>query len=199
MFGNLFKKKKAKNPAPAGFVVAQLNARIQPLDRDELFDEPLDDALRRASLGEVSGGGTMQGLSGEVEFCDIEIAVGAPGPDAEARIIEELERLGAPKGSKLMVEADGREVPFGVTEGLAVYLNGTDLPDEVYKQCDSNFVYSELERLLEGSGRVLSHWQGPTETALYLYGKSFSDMQARIADFVASYPLCQKCRIEQIA
>lgn len=41
--------------------------------------------------------------------------------------------------------------------------------------------------------------QGPTETAFYLYGKSAAEMKSRISTFVASYPLCRKCRIERIA
>jgi hypothetical protein len=99
----------------------------------------------------------------------------------------------------LIVEADGSELPFGVAEGMAVYLNGTELPDEVYKECDSNFVLDEFNRLLGEGGKVLSWWQGPTETAFYLYGASFAEMKARVAEFIDSYPLCQKCRIEQLA
>lgn len=198
MFGNLFKKKPPQKPATT-FIVATLNARIQPIHRGEFFEDPLDEELKRGSLGEVSGGGTMQTKSGEIEYCDIEIEVTHSGDGAAARIVEVLERLGAPKGSKLTVEADQTQIPFGVAEGLAVYLNGTDLPDNVYKECDSNFVYSEFDRLLGAEGRVLSFWQGPTETAFYLYGKSFATMKEKIAAFVASYPLCQNCRIEQIA
>jgi hypothetical protein len=51
-----------------------------------------------------------------------------------------LERLGAPKGSQLVVDGGGREIPFGATEGLAAYLNGTDLPDTVYRTSDVNVV-----------------------------------------------------------
>lgn len=69
----------------------------------------------------------------------------------------------------------------------------------MYQQCDSNVVYSELERLLGDHGRVLSWWQGPTETAFYLYGTSFDEMRGLVAGFLASYPLCQRCRVEQVA
>lgn len=110
-----------------------------------------------------------------------------------------LNDLGAPRGSRLLVEATGRQIPFGMTEGLAVYLNGTDLPDEVYRDCDSNYVHSELNRLLDREGRVLSWWEGPTETAFYLYGSSFLSMRSRLDGFLWTYPLCQRCRIEQIA
>jgi len=92
-----------------------------------------------------------------------------------------------------------RELPFGINEGLAIYLNGTDLSPDVYKTSDINFVYSEFNRLLDTEGRIHSYWEGGRETALYMYGPSFQTMKTRLSDFVASYALCQKARIEQIA
>jgi hypothetical protein len=200
MFGNFFKKKQEqREPESSNYIVVQLNARVQPMHRGEFFEDPLDEELQGQSLGGVSGGGTMLSENREIDYCDIEMEVTDPSREVASKIIEILERLGAPKGSKLKIEADGSEIPFGVAEGLAVYLNGTDLPDQVYKECDSNFVYSEFDRLLGDEGRVLSHWQGPTETALYLYGRSFAAMKDKVAPFLASYPLCQNCRIVQIA
>jgi len=184
---------------PSNFMIAHLNARVQPLHRGEFFEDPLHEELQRASLGEVTGGGTLQRENGEIDSCDIEIEVPQSARETATRIIEILERLRAPKGSKLIIEADGSELPFGVAEGMAVYLNGTDLPDNVYKECDSNFVLDEFNRLLGEVGQVLSWWQGPTETAFYLYGSSFAEMKARVTAFIDSYPLCQRCRIEQVA
>lgn len=197
MLGRLFKKQP--KPAPKLFLVAQLNARLQPMHRGEFFEDPLDVELKKSQLGEVSGGGTLQTPGGEIEYCDIEIELSRDPSAAERLVISTLEALGAPKGSKLHVEGKDRKVPFGTSEGLAVYLNGTDLPDEVYKECDSNFVYSEFDHLLEGEGRVLSYWQGPTETAFYAYGRSFETMHHRLAEFLATYPLCQRCRVVQVA
>lgn len=189
---------KLKKPRPS-ILVAQLNARLQPIHRGEFFEDPLNEALDRAAVGQVSGGGTLQDVTGEIEYCDIEIQIAGQVRQSVNYVIETLESLGAPKGSKLHVEAESREVPFGRLEGLAVYLNGTDLPDHVYRECDSNFVHSEFNRLLDGSGRVLSFWQGPRETAFYVYGNSFRDMGDRLAAFVSSYPLCERCRVVQIA
>jgi hypothetical protein len=86
-----------------------------------------------------------------------------------------------------------------VAEGLAIYLNGTDLPDEVYRDCDVNEVYAEINRLLGDRGGIEGHWQGPTETALYLYGHSADEMRERIAGYMAEYPLCQRARVVRIA
>jgi hypothetical protein len=195
----VFKHIFRKNSAPPGHVTVTLNARIQPLHRGEIYEDPLSEWLREHDLGEVNGGGTMQAVSGEIEYCDIEVELKALSEENLTRMVTILEQLGAPKGSRLTVESSGRQIPIGIHEGMAVYLNGTDLPDQVYAECDSNVVYGEFDRLLEQAGRVHSYWQGPTETAFYMYGASFEQMKTRLHDFMASYPLCQRARIEQIA
>lgn len=198
MFG-LFKKKEKISEVEPQFIVVNLNARIQPMHRGEIFEDPLDEILSKASMGEISGGGTLQSESGEIENCDIEIQVLKSDEETVNTIKSELVKIGVPNGSKIIIEETDTEIKFGSLEGLALYLNGTDLDDEVYEQSDSNHVYSELDRLTEGIGRVYSYWQGPTETAFYLYGNSFSEMKSLISELVDNYPLCQKCRIEQIA
>lgn len=185
--------------ATAGdMVIARLNARAQPLDRGDVFEDPLNEILEVAGTGQVTGAGTQLGEEGEIEFCDLEIMVPEASDAAIGAIREALERLGAPRGSKLIWNDGASELEFGAFEGLAVYLNGTDLPDEVYAQSDVNFVYDELGRLLGDEGRVVSHWDGPRETALYLYGRSADTMLSRIRPFLDSYPLCQKARIVTI-
>lgn len=195
MLGKLFGKKKATPDV----IVATLNARIQPMHRHERYEDPLDAVLKQHNIGEISGGGTMQGTDGEIEFCDVKIQATNASMETIALISQTLERLGAPKGSRLSDSGVEQPVSFGVNEGLALYLNGTDLPDEVYAKCDSNVVYNELEDALEGTGSIHSWWQGPRETAFYLYGPSFDTMKQLILPFVESYPLCQKARIEKIA
>ena len=196
MLGKLLGIKKR---ADAVLLVARLNDRAQPMDRGELYEDPLDAVLKKHRVGTVTGGGTQVGTDNEIEFCDVEIEVFEPAADATMLITTTLEELGAPKGSKLVLEAQGEELPFGLNEGLAVYLNGSDLPDEVYAECDSNYVVSEFNRLLGTEGKVHSHWQGPTETALYMYGRSFEAMKNRLSRFLSSYPLCQRARVVQIA
>ena len=141
----------------------------------------------------------MQAQTGEISYYDVEILVPEPSEEVLQFIAATLEDLGAPKGSTLRVAESGTVRPFGKAEGIAVYLNGTDLPAEIYTSCDVNFVFSEFARLLGTEGRALSHWEGPTETASYMYGASFTEMRARLEDFLATYPLCQKSRIVQIA
>jgi hypothetical protein len=182
------------------FAYAQLNARVQPLDRGDRYEDPLQDALEANGWAEVTGGGTMGHSNGEIDYCGIDLDL----KDVEKAvpfICELLESRGAPRGSKLIFELNGAEkqVPFGRLEGLAIYFNGTDLADEVYQTCDINHVYGEINRLLGDCGEIQGHWQGPTETALYLYGRSVDEMKRAIGDFMAEYPLCQKARFEVIA
>lgn len=198
MFGR-FKKKEKKVEVEPEFIVVTINARIQPMHRGEIYEDPLDAILSKNSFGEVSGGGTLQSQSGEIEYCDVEIQVNNSDSETVELIRSSLEKIGVPKGSKIKVEVTDSEIDFGTLEGLAIYLNGTDLDAEVYANCDSNHVYSELDRLTLGNGKVYSYWQGETETAFYLYGTSFSQMKSQISELVNTYPMCQKCRIVQIA
>lgn len=198
MFGLKF---GARRLAVEGEVVtARLNARVQPIDRGDYFEDPLDEALRELSLGAVTGGGTQ--LAEEpagIAYCDLEIVVESASETTLQAIIARLEQLGAPKGSKLIIEATGAEIPFGRHEGLALYLNGTELPDDVYASCDINHVILELDRLMGERGKFKGHWEGSRDTGLYCYGPSFADMKAAIEPLLSDYPLCQKARVEQIA
>lgn len=190
----------SRQTAPNGILVTvQLNARLQPLDRGDMFEDELHDFLSSKTLGEVTGGGSLQSDEGWIIQSDIEIDAASADPETLKAITTRLEELGAPRGSKLVVEQSGDEFEFGTQEGLAIYLNGTDLPDEVDENCDVGHIIDELNRLLKGTGKYFSYWDGPTETALYLYGSSAALMRERIEPLLDSYPLCQGARTEQIA
>ena len=183
-------------------ITLHLNARFQPVHRFELEDA-LEELLTKTGLGYTDGGGTAQFPSGEVASCDIEIIL----KDDSEGSIKELERmieaLGVAKGSKLQL-FDGKgsiqgERPVGRLEGMAVYLNGTELPEEVYQSCDINYFIEQANSLMDGSGNLYSWWEGPQNTALYFYGESYEKMSAAISELIKTYPLCQKCVIEKIA
>jgi hypothetical protein len=198
MFG--LKLGAKKKPVEGEIVIVRLNARLQPVQRGEHFEDPLGEVLADIGVGAVTGGGTQ--LTGDdrgVDFCDVELSLTDASESALQAIIAALEELGAPKGSKLIVEATGAETPFGAAEGLALFLNGTGLPDEVYAACDVNFVLEEADRLMGEAGKVKGYWEGSMDTALYCYGPSFEAMRAAIEPLLQGYPLCQKARVEQIA
>jgi hypothetical protein len=178
-------------------VTAQMNARLQPMHRGH-FEDPLYDFLEQHKLGALTGGGTQ--LADEpygIAYCDVCFELADASQASLDLVVGELNRLGAPKGSKLILER--REIAFGVHEGLALFLNGMDLPDEVYANSDINHVIDECEKLMGVGGRMLSYWEGSRDTVLYFYGPSFAKMKAAIEPFLASYPLCRKCKVEQVA
>ena len=198
MFG-LFGRKQKAEPQHE-YITARLNARIQPMERGEFYEDPLDDVLGAKDLGAVTGGGTQ--LADEpagIEFCDLEIRVTEASEETLSAIVQKLEALGAPKGSKLIVESADREIAFGAYEGMAVFLNATDLKDEVYETCDFDEVTENFNTLMGEAGAYRGYWHGSSESAVYCYGPSFAAMKAAIEPFLQRYPLCEGARIEQIA
>lgn len=177
-------------------ITLKLNARFQPKHRFELEDA-LQEILEKNQMGEITGGGTAQNSDGEIACCDIEICLAEDQKDAVEWLVDLLNHIGIPKGSVL--QGVTPEIEVGTLEGLAYYSNGVDLPDEVYKNCDINYVCEQMEKAIEGIGRMYSYWEGSRDTALYFYGTSYAEMKKRMEPFIASYPLCQKCRVEQIA
>jgi hypothetical protein len=180
-------------------MTARINHRMSAVNRGDLYDDPLDDMLAAEGLGEVTGGGSLMLESMEVNYVEIEIDVSGDAGAAVMRVIEFLEEAGAPKSSKIIMNGTDDTIEFGKREGLALYMNGTDLPDEVYETGDINEVVEELDTLLEGVSSFDDFWEGGTETALYAYGVSFDQMKAIIDPYVARHPLCQLARIARIA
>ena len=193
--------KKEEQEFSENFIVATLNDKVMPIDRGEIYEDSLDEFLQTNGIGEVSGGGTMQLESGELEYCDVEIQLNSEEINENhiKLIIEKLEELGAPKGSKLTIEKTEQEIEFGIKEGLGIYLDGINLSDEVYKNSDSEALALEIRKLANIKDNVFRYWQGNTETGLYFYGESFEKMNKSIADFVKSHPEYENCRIERVA
>ncbi len=176
-------------------VILHLNARFQPKHRFELEDV-LQEIFQENNAGEITGGGTSLKENGEIDSCDIEIDF-SDAQKSLGWLVNLLNAIGIPKGSVLC----GMEppIPVGTLEGLALYMNGTDLSEEIYKSCDINYVIEQLEQAIEGIGHMYSYRELGEFTALYFYGTSFSVMKEKMSLFISSYPLCQKCHIEQIA
>lgn len=193
MFKFLRQKKKSL------VVGAVLNARLRPLDRADLEDAFEEAMTKRGYGARVVGGGTSVEPDGEISECDIQIELDDSSDKMIATVIGALEAMLAPKGSRLHVPGRDHPIAFGAQEGLALYLNGIDLPKEVYADCDVNHVFDECERLLDNAGSVNSYWEGPRETALYMYGADFNAMRERLTPLLETYPLCRQYRIERIA
>ncbi len=91
---------------------------------------------------------------------DIDLDVEGEAHEVLGLVTAALEAAGAPKGSQARLD-EGDPVTFGITEGLAVYLNGTDLPDEVYASGDINDLIAALLERLGAEGDMQSYWEGP--------------------------------------
>lgn len=134
-----------------------------------------------------------------IKCCDIEIMVNEISQDTLDTIISTLIKSGATIGSFLKFGSETKTIPFGQLEGMAVFLNGTDLPDEVYADFDVNEFISQCNERLSSTGSFLDRWSGSKETALYFYGRSFETMKAAMADAIDNEPGCAMARIVQIA
>ena len=163
----------------------ELNAKLQPMHRIKIFENKLEKALEEADVGEVVGGGTLLANTGEAKYCDIELDVKEDCKDMVVRLIQQMKLI--PKGSKIICEETIIQV--GQVEGLAIYLNGEDLPNEVYETNDINDLISCLHNAMNEKGIMYSWWEGTTETALYFYGASFNEMNNLIKNIVDTHPL----------
>lgn len=72
------------------------------------------------------------------------------------------------------------KISFGKREGLAIYLDWVNFSENIYKECDSNYVISEIFRLTGCNDDIIRFCEGGTEIAIYLYDKSFDDMKRNI-------------------
>ena len=173
----------------------ELNAKLQPMHRVQIFEEPLEKVLLQANAGELIGGGTFQTTTGEIEKCDITLGV---NDDLVEKILAYLQGIRIiPKGSQIICNQE--ITPIGQAEGLAIYLNRTDLPTEVYQSNDIYKLISELQAALGEKCFMFSWWEGKTETALYFYGEKYSEMYEAVKHIREVHPLCKLSRIEQIA
>lgn len=179
------------------FVYAKIWEPIQPLDRGDRYEDPLQAALEQAGLGEVSGGGSLIDKKLGVEYAGVDIELATL--DALDLVKRVLEAAGAPKGSELQYEVEGesRAMPFGVTEGLAIFLDGINLPDDVYSSCSANELADKLEQALavDPTAEIRGSWQGPEETAIFIYGSDAERMNDAVAPVLHAYPLCQNARV----
>jgi hypothetical protein len=171
---------------------------ILPLDRGERYEDPVFEALEQAGLGaEGDGGGSLCSPDGEIKQIDFDVEVTTY--EAIPLITRVLEDAGAPKGSELRFERDGEQVvvPFGVTEGIAIYLDGIGRSAEVYASITAQQLVDSLIDALNPipGGELRSSWKGPRETALYIYGTDAEEMFAKIEPVLRACPLSHNARV----
>jgi hypothetical protein len=178
-------------------VIARIPEHIEPLDRGARYEDPVQDALAIRALGMVTGGGSQLTPAAEIGYVDVEMAL-ADLDEALDVAKRALEEAGAPVGSEFLYREDGSDVErqFGVQEGLALYLDGTSLPEEVYADTDLEALMQRLAAAVDSvGGELRSVWNGPNETALYHYGPSADAMAVALQPVFDEFPICQNARL----
>src|SRR5713226_6830643 len=93
------------------FVFVRIPESLEPLERAEKYEDPLEESLASSGFGVLTGGGAMLSAPDgdghrEIEWCGIDIELF--NFDAGLELIStELKRLGAPKGTMLEYTLDG--------------------------------------------------------------------------------------------
>jgi hypothetical protein len=175
-------------------VVARVHEYIEPIDRGARYEDPLQAVIEPRGLGQVTGGGSQLNEHGGIDYADVEIEV-ANLEDALQVVISALEEAGAPEGSELIDGADGRVLTkFGKQQCLAVFLDGTSLPNEVYEQLDFDAVVAELGAAA-GPDSFHAFSQGEEETGLFFFGPDAETMLQKVEPVLRRLPIGQNARV----
>jgi hypothetical protein len=100
---------------PTQFVFAKIADTVMPIERGAKYEDPLDAALKQSKLGEVTGGGSALGKDKKIEWVGVDIEL----TDLRQGVLfvkSKLRQLGAPKGSKLEYEVNGKQVSVEIYE-----------------------------------------------------------------------------------
>jgi hypothetical protein len=175
-------------------ILARLYEHIEPIDRGDRYEDPLQAVLDRTGVGRVTGGGSQLNAQGGIDYADVEVEV-ANLDAAVTSVVAALEEAGAPQGSEIVVAADERVLrEFGTLQCLAIFLDGVSLPDEVYASLDFEVVVSELGAAA-GDDSFRGFWQGPQETGLFFFGPDAEAMLGRVEPVLRGLPIGQNARV----
>jgi hypothetical protein len=177
----------------------RLPCRLPGVQRGDRYEDPLAYFLEAGFPGSrVIGGGTLLSPEGEPLSCGIDADVLGEADEILDSVATFLDELGSPRGSTASI-AGATTRTFGTTEGLALYLDGTGLAPDVYAANDINEFLDQLHESLGDRGGMQSFWEGPSETAVYLYGPSADSMREAITPLLIAHPLAESSRLVQIA
>ena len=192
---------------PRAFAKLSLNMRLQP-ERFRQIGEALDYMLHCNRWGSVSGGSVFTSDEGEPEECEIKIDLTEYSETMRNNLLSALKKLEVAKGSKMSYRATDEDAnkfdltcPIGELEGLGIYINKTDLPEEETEGEGIIDIYHLLIDILRNNGALIpSYGENTNEVALYFYGEGgYEFMRNKVAPFLKENLLGQKCRIVQIA
>ena len=81
-------------------VFARIEEPLMPLQRGAKYEDPLNRALAQSRFGRVTGGGSVQGSDGAIEWISLDLELTNLN-EALDFVRGKLKELGAPKGSVL--------------------------------------------------------------------------------------------------
>jgi hypothetical protein len=175
-------------------VLARFYEHVEPIDRGNRYEDPLHAVLEQANLGRVTGGGSQLSESGSIDYADVEIEL-ANLDGALQVVAQALEEAGAPQGSELIQASDEKVLrEFGRHQCLAILLDGTSLPDEVYADLDFDAVIGELGAAA-GDDSFHGFAQGNEETSLFFFGPDAERMFERVEPILRRLPIGQNARV----
>lgn len=181
-------------------VIAHIPEYIEPIDRGDRYGNPLDAKLQESGLGEVTGGGSQMDENFQIVSVDLEIYL-ANLNTAVSLCTSVLESCGAPRGSQITFGAEPNQtkIDFGKTEGIALIIDGVNLPQEVYEKYELDGLLDALKPVLDGGIGEFHGCNTLSETTeLYFYGPSADRMLDSIAKVQSEFPLCQNSKTRKI-
>lgn len=174
-------------------VIARIPEYIEPIDRGIRYEDPLDAKLQESGLGEVTGGGSQLDKNFKIKFVELEIFLGNLD-SAISVCTSTLEECGAPKGSQIIYGEypNDKKIPFGKNEGVALILDGVNLPQEIYDKYGLDELLDALKPVIDNGDCEFHACNSLDETTeVYLYGPSANQILEAIAPIQATFPLCQ--------
>jgi hypothetical protein len=80
------------------FFYVRIPEDLQPIARGDRYEDPLQEALDAANVGQVTGGGSQLGEGTSIEYCGIDVVVRDRDRGLEL-ICSEMRRLHAPRAT----------------------------------------------------------------------------------------------------
>ena len=82
-------------------------------------------------------------------------------------------------------------------ECVLIHLDGVNLPDKVYQECDLSTLEGMLIEAIESNnvGELDGNETGPTETTIFTYGPDADKLYRAMEQVLKEYPLSQNARI----
>jgi hypothetical protein len=176
-------------------VFVEIYDHYGPIDRGDIYEDPLSEFLESEGIGELTGAGTQLAPSGEIIFIGLDLQL-ADTNSSLSTVKQFLEDKGAPIGSKFIIgeETNRREIPFGVFQEFSIYIEGKD-QDSLYERIGQECNFEEFNDLISaalgngqfGEPRGANGFEN--KLALYFFAKDVEQLEAALVPLLKQYPI----------